>query len=126
MKKMNNHRQRKEMKEDTLKKVSNDAKRKVLVVEDNQLNREMLAEILSDRYQVLTACDGEEGLRCLAEHYQELSVVLLDVCMPVCDGYEFLERIQGAFVYSGDRYDCQQQTGDRIKMPGAGSRRFCD
>lgn len=44
MKKMNNHRQRKEMKEDTLKKVSNDAKRKVLVVEDNQLNREMLAE----------------------------------------------------------------------------------
>ena len=95
MKKMNNHRQRKEMKEDTLKKVSNDAKRKVLVVEDNQLNREMLAEILSDRYQVLTACDGEEGLRCLAEHYQELSVVLLDVCMPVCDGYEFLERIQG-------------------------------
>ena len=92
---MNNHRQRKEMKEDTLKKVSNDAKRKVLVVEDNQLNREMLAEILSDRYQVLTACDGEEGLRCLAEHYQELSVVLLDVCMPVCDGYEFLERIQG-------------------------------
>ena len=62
MKKMNNHRQRKEMKEDTLKKVSNDAKRKVLVVEDNQLNREMLAEILSDRYQVLTACDGEEGL----------------------------------------------------------------
>ena len=63
MKKMNNHRQRKVMKEDTLKKVSNDAKRKVLVVEDNQLNREMLAEILSDRYQVLTACDGEEGLR---------------------------------------------------------------
>ena len=95
MKKMNNHRQRKEMKEDTLKKVSNDAKREVLVVEDNQLNREMLAEILSDRYQVLTACDGEEGLRCLAEHYQELSVVLLDVCMPICDGYEFLERIQG-------------------------------
>ena len=34
VKKMNNHRQRKEMKEDTLKKVSNDAKRKVLVVED--------------------------------------------------------------------------------------------
>ena len=65
MKKMNNHRQRKEMKEDTLKKVSNDAKRKVLVVEDNQLNREMLAEILSDRYQVLTACDGEEGGRAL-------------------------------------------------------------
>ncbi len=86
MKKMNNHRQRKEMKEDTLKKVSNDAKRKVLVVEDNQLNREMLAEILSDRYQVLTACDGEEGLRCLAEHYQELSVVLLEyVCPYVMD-----------------------------------------
>lgn len=59
---MNNHRQRKEMTEYTLKKAGNDAKRKVLVVEDNQLNREMLAEILSDRYQVLTACDGEEGL----------------------------------------------------------------
>ena len=49
MKKMNNHRQRKEMKEDTLKKVSNDAKRKVLVVEDNQL-------VCSDRTESIYRC----------------------------------------------------------------------
>lgn len=36
--------------------------------------------------------NGEEGLELLSEHYRELSVVLLDICMPVCDGFEFLRR----------------------------------
>ena len=81
MKKMNNHRQRKEMKEDTLKKVSNDAKRKVLVVEDNQLNREMLAEIL---FQMLGLCIV---LLCLKWH-QNLLKNMEKMCMkpqlPAC------------------------------------------
>ena len=62
---MNNHRQRKEMKEDTLKKVSNDAKRKVLVVEDNQLNREMLAEYKD----IYLGDDGEKRMEYSRDGY---------------------------------------------------------
>lgn len=70
------------------------AKRKILVVEDNELNREILTELLSEKFDILTAENGEIGLQMLSEHYRELSAVLLDVYMPVCDGFEFLERIK--------------------------------
>lgn len=70
-------------------------RRKLLIVEDNELNREILTELLQDDFDILTAENGEIGLKVLAEHYRDISVVLLDVCMPVCDGFEFLERIQG-------------------------------
>ena len=68
------------------------AKRKVLVVEDNELNREILSSFLEEKFDVILAENGEEGLKILGEHYRELSVVLLDICMPVCDGFEFLRR----------------------------------
>ena len=67
-------------------------KRTVLVVEDNEMNREILCELLMDEYDVLQAENGLEGLRQLSEHHQKLSLVLLDVYMPECDGFEFLER----------------------------------
>ena len=70
------------------------SKRKVLIVEDNELNREILSSVLSENFEVLMAEDGEEGLKLLAEHYRDLSVILLDICMPVCDGFEFLKRSQ--------------------------------
>ena len=67
--------------------------RTILVVEDNELNREMLASILEDEgYEVLQAENGEIGLEILEREYQRLSVILLDVMMPVCDGFRFLER----------------------------------
>ena len=68
------------------------AKRKILVVEDNELNREILSSFLEEKFEVLIAKNGEEGLKILVEHYRELSVILLDICMPVCDGFEFLRR----------------------------------
>ena len=70
------------------------SKRKVLIVEDNELNREILSSVLSENFEVLMAENGEEGLKLLAEHYRDLSVILLDICMPVCDGFEFLKRSQ--------------------------------
>ena len=75
-------------------------RRKLLIVEDNELNREILTELLQDDFDILTAENGEIGLKVLAEHYRDISVVLLDVCMPVCDGFEFLERIQGDVLLS--------------------------
>lgn len=67
-------------------------RRKLLVIEDNEMNREILKELLSDTYDVVTAQDGEEGFRLLSDMYQILSAVLLDIYMPRCDGFEFLER----------------------------------
>ena len=63
-------------------------KRKVLVVEDNELNRELLVAFLEEKFDVFSAETGEEGLKLLCEQYRELSVVLLDICMAVCERFE--------------------------------------
>ena len=68
------------------------AKRRILIVEDDELNREILKDLLCDQYDVLCAEDGAVGLKLLEEHYAELSVVLLDMFMPVCDGFQFLKE----------------------------------
>ena len=67
-------------------------RRKVLIVEDNDLNRKMLKATLEDEYDVLEAVNGEDGLQILSQNYKDISIVLLDVVMPVCDGFEFLTR----------------------------------
>lgn len=69
-------------------------RRKILIIEDNKLNREMLCSILSDRYDILTAENGMVGFELLEENYKELSVILLDMEMPVCNGTEFLQRVR--------------------------------
>ena len=71
---------------------SNVVKRKVLIVEDNEINREILKATLEDDYDVIEAVNGEEGLQLLSQYYKEISIILLDVVMPVCDGFEFLTR----------------------------------
>lgn len=68
-------------------------KRKILIIEDDALNREMLCEILKDKYDILTAENGEIGFEILEKNYKALSVILLDMQMPVCDGTEFLKKI---------------------------------
>lgn len=72
---------------------SGNGKRNVIVVEDNKLNREILEEILSTEYNVLEAENGEEGYRILQENYRDISAVLLDLMMPVLDGFGFLEKV---------------------------------
>ena len=68
--------------------------KKILVVEDNALNREMLVEILSDSYSVLEAENGQEALELLEAHGEDVALILLDVMMPVMDGFTFLDRIR--------------------------------
>ncbi len=67
-------------------------KRTILIVEDNEMNREILRELLADEYEVLEAENGLEGLDQLVRHGEEIALVLLDVYMPVYDGFEFLGR----------------------------------
>lgn len=68
--------------------------KQILIVEDNQLNREILREILSVEYRVLEAANGQEAFDILANHKEEISLILLDVVMPVMDGYTFLDILK--------------------------------
>ncbi|MGN1414439.1 MAG: EAL domain-containing protein [Anaerovoracaceae bacterium] len=69
-------------------------KKQILIVEDNPLNREILSEILSEEYQVLEAGNGMDALDILKRHKDSISLILLDVMMPVMDGYTFLDRVK--------------------------------
>ncbi|MDD6051152.1 MAG: EAL domain-containing protein [Clostridiales bacterium] len=69
-------------------------KRQILVVEDNEINREMLMTILSDQYEVLEAENGQIALDTLLARKDTVALVLLDLMMPVMDGYTFLDRIK--------------------------------
>ena len=68
--------------------------KQILIVEDNELNRAMLVEILSSEYQVLEAENGQEALDILEHHKDDIALILLDVMMPVMDGYTFLDRVK--------------------------------
>ncbi|MBM3941533.1 MAG: response regulator [SAR202 cluster bacterium] len=71
-----------------------EAMSKVLVVEDEADIRELLADTLADAgYQVVQATDGGEGLTCALTKNPD--VVLLDVMMPVLDGFQVLEQLKG-------------------------------
>lgn len=69
-------------------------KHRVLVVEDSDINRGIIERILRDNYDVIPAMNGEEGLNILSEQADDIDLVLLDVYMPICNGFEFLERIK--------------------------------
>lgn len=68
-------------------------KKQILIVEDNELNRAILSEILSSEYQVLEAENGQVALDILNQYKDSVSLILLDVMMPVMDGYTLLNCI---------------------------------
>jgi diguanylate cyclase (GGDEF)-like protein len=65
----------------------------VLIVDDDRVNRTILAELLRDECRVLLAKDGASALRRMSEE-PELDLILLDVSMPEMDGYEVLRRLR--------------------------------
>ena len=67
----------------------------VLVVDDQEINRDALGITLEDDYDVIFACNGKEALEQIHAHEADLSIVLLDLMMPVMNGFEVLERVQG-------------------------------
>lgn len=69
-------------------------KRKVLVVDDNELNRDLLHKILQDEYDVLEADNGKKAIDIMKQISEELSAVLLDIVMPELNGYEVLEQMR--------------------------------
>jgi CheY-like chemotaxis protein len=66
---------------------------KILIAEDNAVNRELLRELLEMRgYTVVEACDGEEALRMIEQTQPDL--LLLDIGMPLLDGFGVVSKIR--------------------------------
>ena len=65
-------------------------KQQILVVDDSEINREILKEILKENYRILEAANGEECLEQLERYGTGISLVLLDIVMPEMDGFEVL------------------------------------
>ncbi|MEG1426150.1 MAG: EAL domain-containing protein [Oscillospiraceae bacterium] len=66
----------------------------ILVVDDNAVNRMILAKILSREYAVLEAENGKIALELLHAHSEKIIAVMLDIVMPIMDGYAVLEAIR--------------------------------
>ena len=69
-------------------------RKKILIVEDNEFNRALLVEILSSQYETLEAENGKVGLEILEREKEAVSLILLDIVMPVMNGYEFLDALK--------------------------------
>ena len=66
----------------------------MLVVDDEEINREILGLVLENEYEVLFASDGHQALECIHAKHDTLSLILLDLKMPVMSGTELLRRIK--------------------------------
>lgn len=69
--------------------------RRILVVEDDLINREILSLMLRDTYDILIAETGKQALELLESDYGTLSLVLLDLNLPDMKGVDILRRIKG-------------------------------
>lgn len=77
--------------EDVTKEELDEIKQQVLIVDDAILNRELLSEMLGNDFRILEASNGAECVEKLKEYGTGISIVLLDMMMPVMDGYEVLD-----------------------------------
>lgn len=64
----------------------------ILIVEDVELNRDLLTQLLEDEYQLTLAVDGADGLERAAESRPDL--ILMDLSLPVIDGWEAIRRLK--------------------------------
>lgn len=68
-------------------------RKKILVVDDIDINRMILNELFNDKFEIMEAANGALALDIIANNSEELSVVLLDLVMPVVDGFEVLKQM---------------------------------
>jgi CheY-like chemotaxis protein len=67
----------------------------ILIVEDIELNIDLLTQILEEEYNILVAKDGAQGVELTEKHRPDL--VLMDISLPVLDGYEATRAIRRTF-----------------------------
>ena len=69
-------------------------KKRVLIVDDEDINRQILGNMLGQTYEVDLACDGKEAWDKLNEDGSDYSLILADLLMPVMDGFELIEKVK--------------------------------
>ena len=69
-------------------------KKKIIIIDDVELNRTILGEAFSKQYDVLEAEDGEEGLKKIYANENDLAAVFLDIIMPEMDGFTVLQELE--------------------------------
>jgi two-component system cell cycle response regulator DivK len=68
------------------------AKKKILIVDDTEWNRDLLVQLLEDDYDLAQAVDGEQGVK--AAEREKPDLILMDLGMPVMDGWEATRKIK--------------------------------
>ena len=71
-------------------------KRRILIVDDSEMNREILTGILENEYDIVEAEDGKKAIAVMEEGLYSFSIVLLDITMPELDGIGALKKIKEA------------------------------
>lgn len=66
-------------------------KKSILIIDDDEMSRELLRQMFENEYDILTASDGKEGLVLISSHMQELAAILMDLVMPNMNGYQVLQ-----------------------------------
>jgi len=99
---------------------------RVLIVEDNELNRDMLSRRLIRRgYEVMLACDGAEGIAVATDAQPD--IVLMDMSLPVIDGWEATRRLKVSPATAAIpviALTAHAMTGDEAKARDAGCDDF--
>lgn len=74
--------------------------KKILIIDDDEMNREILANIFEDIYVSDHACNGKEGLQMIYDNQETYCAILLDVMMPIMNGIEVLEALSEQMIAS--------------------------
>lgn len=67
-------------------------RKKLLVADDSEMNRAILANMLDHDFEIIEVSDGREAIAALQAYRGELSALLLDIAMPEMDGFEVLRE----------------------------------
>ena len=67
-------------------------RKKILVVDDAEFNRDLIVQLLEDKYELVIAVDGDQGVKQVSEEKPDL--VFMDMGLPILDGWEATQRIK--------------------------------
>ena len=69
-------------------------RKKLLIADDSEMNRAILANMLEQDFEIMEVSDGKEALAALQIYRKDLSALLLDIVMPEMDGFQVLEEMK--------------------------------